>query len=119
MSVVADPFEDEAEEISRVYAIIREKGGFGKSNKDPPFCVSFNSREERDAALRAYGNRCLNCREENHFARECPARFLNMSGMIHPAVGEGTLDEAERCWRRWQDRLFRWARARATRNDRT
>ena len=118
MPVAADPFEDEAEEFSKVYAIMREKGGFGKNNKDPPFYVSFNSREERDAARRRYGNRCLNCREENHFARDCPAKFLNLSGMIHPAVGEGTPDEAEQRWRRWQDRLCQWARVRANRNTR-
>ena len=118
MAVTVDPYEDEEEEFGKVYAIMRERGGFGKNNKDPPFYVSFNSREEGDAARRSYGNLCLNCREENHFARDCPAKFLNLSGMIHPAVGEGTPEEAERRWRRWQDRLCQWARARANRNNR-
>ena len=39
MTVTADPFEDEAEEFSRVYAVFREKGAFGRNNKDPPFYV--------------------------------------------------------------------------------
>ena len=36
MSVEADPFENEAEEFSRVYTIMREKDGFGRHNTDPP-----------------------------------------------------------------------------------
>ena len=42
----------------------------------------------------------------NHFARECPSNFINRSGLIHPAVGDGTPDEAEKRWRRWQNRLL-------------
>ena len=50
VTVTADPFEDEAD--SRVCAIFREKGGFGRNNKDPPFYVLFDTREQRDAARR-------------------------------------------------------------------
>ena len=39
MTVTADPFEDEADEFGRVCAIFREKGGFRRNNKDPPFYV--------------------------------------------------------------------------------
>ena len=95
MTVTAVRFEDEAEECSRVYAIFRDKGGFGRNNKDPPFYVLFDTREQRDAARRSYGPHCLNCGEDNHFARECPSIFINRFGLIHPAVGEGTPDEAE------------------------
>ena len=65
MTVTADPFEDEAEEFSRVCAIFREKGGFGRNNKDRPFYVLFDTREQRDAARRSYGPHCLNC--EDHY----------------------------------------------------
>ena len=54
-SVEVDPFENEAEEFGNVHVIMREKWGFGKNNKDPPFYVSFNAREERDAARRRLG----------------------------------------------------------------
>ena len=118
MSVEVDPFEDEAEEYGKVYAIRREKGDFGKNNKYPPFYVSFNSREERNAARRAFGLNCLKCGEGGHFARECPDKFINRSPLIHPAVGDGTPDEAEKRWRRWQHRLCQWAQTRANRNNR-
>ena len=116
MTVPADPFEDEAEELSRVSAIFREKGGFGRNSKDPPFWVLFDTREHRDSARRSYGPHCLNGGEDNHFARECPSNFINRSGLIHPAVGEDTPDEAEKRWRRWQKRLCHWARTRTERN---
>ena len=45
MTAEADPFEDEAQEFDRVYPIMRERGGFGRNNKDP-----FDTREQRDAA---------------------------------------------------------------------
>ena len=38
---VEDKIEDEAEEFSKVYQIMREKGGFGKNNKYPPFILCF------------------------------------------------------------------------------
>ena len=69
MTVTADPFEDEADEFSRVCAIFKEKGGFGRNNKDPPFCVLFDTREHRDAARKSYGPHCLNCGKDNHFSR--------------------------------------------------
>ena len=99
MTVTADPFEDEAEEFSRVCAIVKEKGGFGRNNKDSLFYVLFDTREQRDAARRSYGPHCLNCGEDIHFARECPSKFINRSGLIHPAGGRGTPDEAEKRWR--------------------
>ena len=37
MAVTADPFDDEAEEFSRGCAILKEKGGIGRNNKDPLF----------------------------------------------------------------------------------
>ena len=113
MTVTADPFEDEADEFRRVCALLKEKGGFGRNNKDPPFSGLFDTREQRDAARRSYGPHCLNCGEDNHFARECPSNFINRSGLIHPAVGEGTPDEAEKRRRRWQQRLCQWAHTRA------
>ena len=39
VTVTADPFEDEVEEFSRVCDIFKEKGGFGRNNKDPLFYV--------------------------------------------------------------------------------
>ena len=89
-------------------SIMREKGVFGKKNRDHPFYV-FDTREQICAAHRSYGPHCLNSGEDNHFARECPSKVINRSGLIHPAVGEGTPDEAEKRWRRWQ-RLCQWAR---------
>ena len=116
MSVEVDPFEDEAEEFGRVYAIMREKGG--KNNMGPPFFVSVNSREERDAARRAFGPNCLNCGDGGQFGRKFPAKCINRSALIHPAVGDGTPDETEKRWRRRQHRLCQWAQACANRNNR-
>ena len=115
MTVTADPFEDEAEEFGRVCAIFREKGGLGRNNEDLLFHVLFDTREQRDAARRSYGPHCLIC-EDNQFACECPSNFINRSGLIHPAVGEGTPDEARKRWRRRQKRLCQWACNRAERN---
>ena len=114
-TVEADPFEGEAEEFGRVYAIMRERGGFGRSNTDPPFYVPFDTRERHTDS---YGARCRNCGEESHFARERPAKCINRSALIHPAVGDGTPEEAENCWRRWEHKLCKWAQARANRNNR-
>ena len=116
MTVTADSFEDEVEEFCRVCAIYKEKGGFGRNNKDPPLYMLFDTREPRDVARRSYGPHCLNYGEDIHFARQFPSNFINRSGLIHPAVGEGTPDEAEKHWRRWQNRLCQWARTRAERN---
>ena len=117
MAVRTDPFDDEDEDFRKVHAITRRKGGFGKNTKYPPFYVSFNSREVRDAARRPYGNLCLNCGEEKDFAPECLAKFLNLSGLIHPAVGDGTPEEAKRRCRKLQGRLRQWAKSRSNQND--
>ena len=37
MSVEVDSFEDEAEELRRVYEIMTERGGLGRNTKDPLF----------------------------------------------------------------------------------
>ena len=113
MYVEVDPFEDEAEEFGRVYEIMRSQGMCGRNKSDPPFYVSFNSREEKDPARQATGNSCLKCGEENHSARECPSKFINRSRRIHPAVADGTPQEAEARWRGWQRRLCQLALARA------
>ena len=59
----------------------------------------FDTPDQRDAARRSYGPHCLNC-EDNHFSRECPSKFINDSGLINLAVGDGTPDEAEKLWHR-------------------
>ena len=71
MSVEKDYFEDERNEFGRVHAIMRERGGFGRNNNYPPFCVLFKSPEDRDTPRASYGPRCLNCGDERHFARHC------------------------------------------------
>ena len=40
--------------------------------------------------------------KKNNFARECPVKSINHSALIHPVVADGTPEEAERRWRRWQ-----------------
>jgi len=42
-------------------------------------------------------------------ARECPAGYVNESGIINPAIGEGDPAEVEKRWRQWQQRLCAWA----------
>lgn len=57
MAIEADLFEDQAEEFSRGRAIVLNKCDFGRND---PLYVSFDTCEQRDAAHRAYGPRCLN-----------------------------------------------------------
>ena len=45
-----------------------------------------------------------------------PELYLNRSELINPAVGDGTPDEAEKRWRRWQQRLCQWEQRRHERN---
>lgn len=71
-------FEDEDQDIARVYVTARERGGFGR-NDDPPFYVSFASREEKHSALAEFGSKCLNCGEDHQFTRDCPASYMNVS----------------------------------------
>ena len=101
-----------------MHAIMWERGGFGRNNKDFPFYELFKTPDERDAARASYGPRCLNCGDERHFAGECPKRSLNHSELINPAVGDGTADEAEKKWRRWQQRLCQRAQIRHENNRR-
>lgn len=100
--------EKEELEFQRVYSVMQNRGGFGKNNTEPPFYIRYDSREAKDAARRAFGPRCLNCAEDNHFARECPAEYTNRSGIINPAIGDGTPAESSALWRRWQQRLCQW-----------
>ncbi|CAM9514494.1 unnamed protein product, partial [Laminaria digitata] len=72
---------------------MQKHGGFGKNNDEPPFYIRYVNREAKDAARRAFGPRCPNCAEDNHFARDCPTAYLNRSNIFHPAVGEGTQAE--------------------------
>ena len=108
--------EDEAE-FRKVYTIMQKQGGFGKNNDEPPFYIHYADRESKDAARRAFGPRCLNCGDNTHFARNCPAAYINRSNIIHPAVGEGTPAEVTTRWRRWQQRLCQWHENRRTRRN--
>ena len=85
-----------------------EVDGFGRNSSEPPFHVRYDSCEDMDAAYRAFGPRCLNCAEDIHFARECPAIHLNRSGLIYPVVGDGTPNSSLALWRRWRQRLCQW-----------
>ena len=110
--------EDEELEFLNIYAVMDSRHGFGKNNQEPAFCIRYKNREDKDVARRAFGPRCLNCAEDNHFARECLSPYLNRSGIINPEIGEGTSDEVVALWRRWQQWLCqshanrRYARAR-------
>ncbi|CAN0354182.1 unnamed protein product, partial [Laminaria digitata] len=42
MNVEIVPFVDESEEMSHVHAVMQERGGFGRNNKDPPFYVQLD-----------------------------------------------------------------------------
>lgn len=101
-------FEDEDLEFEKVYVIMQSRGGFGRNNNEPAFYIHYDTREAKDAARRAFGPRCLNCGEDTHFARDCPAPYINKSRIINPAVGEGTPTEVLTRWRRWQQRLCQW-----------
>ena len=79
MAVEANPFEDEDEELSVEYPFVLEKNGFVRQNIHP-------ARKQRDATRRVYSGRSLNCGDENPFARECPAKYLNRSALIHPLL---------------------------------
>ena len=100
--------EDEELEFQKIYAVMESRHGFGRNNQEPAFYIRYKDREAKDAARRAFGPRCLNCADDNHFARECPSPYLNRSGIINPEIGEGTADEVVTLWRRWQQRLCQW-----------
>lgn len=67
---------------------VRSQGGFGRNKHNPPFYVSFNSRDERDAARRSHGNSCLNRGQENH-------NQPRMLRQIHQPLPH----DSPRCWR--------------------
>eukprot|EP00904_Undaria_pinnatifida_P007825 jgi/Undpi1/4172/HiC_scaffold_16.g07539.m1 len=93
-------FEDEEAEFRKVYTIMQKQGVFGKNNDEPPFYIHYADRESKNAARRAFGPRCLNCGDDTHFSRNCPAAYINRSNIFHPAVGEGTPAEVMTRWRR-------------------
>ena len=74
-----DAHQDEDMEFEKVSMVLQSRGGFGKSNKEPAFYIRYDSREAKDAARRAFGPRCLNCAEDTHFARDCPAAYIDRS----------------------------------------
>ena len=87
---------------------MQKKGGFGRNSDEPTFYTHYADRGAKDAARRAFGPRCLNCGDDTHFSRNCPAAYINGLNIIHPAVGEGTPAEVmTRRWR-WQQRLCQW-----------
>ena len=98
-------YEDEELEFQRIDSIMQSRGGFGRNNSKPPFYIRFDSREAKDAARGAFGSKCLNCAEDNNFVSDYPAIYLNRSGIINPAIGDGTPEESLALWRRWQKRL--------------
>lgn len=113
--------EDQELEFQRIYAVMESHHEFGRDNQEQALYIRYKNREGTDAARRAFGPRCLNCADGNHFARECPSPYLNRSGVIKPEIGEGTADEVAALWRRWQQRLCQWhenrREARARRNN--
>ena len=102
-------FEDEEAEFCQLW------GGFGKNIDEPPFYIHYADREPKHSARGPFGPRCLNCGDDTHFARNCPAANINRSNIIHPAVGEGTPAEVMTRWRRWQQQLCQWHENRRTR----
>lgn len=72
---------------------MQSRGGFGRNIDEPPFYVRYDSSEVKDAAGRTFGPRFLNCADDTHFARDCPAAYSNRSCIMNPAVREGTLAE--------------------------
>ena len=58
-----------------------------RNNNEPAFYVYYDAREAKDAARRAFGPRCVNCAEDTHFARDCPAPYMNKSRIIHQRWG--------------------------------
>lgn len=104
---IEDEMMNEDEDFSKVYQIMHNHGGFG-NKRDPPFYVKFNSRDEKDAARRAYGRRCLNCGDDDHFVRDCTQPYKNDSNILNPQLNEGNPQEAADRWSRWLQRLRQW-----------
>lgn len=107
ISQEADP-EDEDQDFFCIYMVARDRGGFGKNNGKPPSYIYFASKENKDSACAAFGPKCFNCGKKQNFARDCSASFMNVSNIIHPAMGEGSPLDDETPWRRWQNRLEQW-----------
>ncbi|CAN0141045.1 unnamed protein product, partial [Scytosiphon promiscuus] len=73
---VQEELDDEELEFVRMYSIQDSGGTFGSRHDDPGFYVRYPSREEKDKVRLAFGHRCLNCGDNDHYVRDCPKPYL-------------------------------------------
>ena len=86
--------------------------GFGQNHSDLAFYDRFPTLEKRRTARDKFTRKCLNCGEGDHFARDCPNPFMNVSAQINPDVGSSNAAETENSWRRWQGSIAAGVRTR-------
>ena len=58
------------------------------STQDSLLLISLLTSSARVHALRAHGGHCLNCNSTDHSMKTCPQDFLNISGILNPALGQ-------------------------------
>lgn len=63
--------EEEYREMRQASAVMEKNGRFGRNDKFeyPPFPATFDSKQQKAAVRRAFGDGCLNCSGPDHF---CP-----------------------------------------------
>ena len=78
------------------------------STQDPPLLTPLLMSSAGAQALRAHGGHCLNCNGTDHSMKTCPQDFLNISGIINPALGQ--LNDGGHAYRQWQQRMRSYRR---------
>ena len=78
------------------------------STQDPPLLTPLLTRSARAQALRAHGGHCLDCNGTDHSMKTCPQDFLNISGILNPALGQ--LNNGGHAYRQWQQRMRSYRR---------
>lgn len=85
--------QDEEWEFQIIDAVVQNRVGFEINNSEPPRYIRYDNRGAKAAERHAFGSTCVKCAEDNDFAHECPATYMDRSEIINPAIGDGASAE--------------------------